>query len=250
MFIKHMSVSALAAAILLLGCGNKASESVPTTAPAEAKEPYQVLENLQYLGTRRDLKHLSVISLTDQNVAYTSACRMHRHAGDLGLVLNDQEIMDLGVTDLRTKGYLVPGVSRLDLAEAKKKEAGGGKMLPWMAKLDAQKLDRLPEPDVLPDGKPNPAYAELKGRYAASAMRAGIYRIVSGVPGAMWPGLVVLTTQPDPQSTDVQNVSVGYKGKPVLQIGVMKNKTGNYGITSLALAQPPKQLMTLMEESK
>jgi hypothetical protein len=249
-FLKHMSVPAVAIAILLLGCGNKASESIPTTAPGEAKEPYKILENLQYIGARRDLKQLSVISLTDLNVAYAAACRMHRRAGDLGLVLNDQEIMELGVTDLRTKGYLVPGTSHADLLEAKKKEAAGGKMLPWMAKLDAQKLDRLPESDTLPDGKPNPEYVELKGRYAASAMRAGIYRIVSGVPGAMWPGLVVLETKPDAQSTDIQNVSVGYKGTPVLQVAVMKNKTGGYGITDLTLQKSSKQLMALLEEGK
>ena len=250
MSIKHMSTSAVAVAILFLGCGNKPSESVPATAPPAAKEPYEILANLQYLGTRKDLKHISVISLTDHNVVYNSACRLHKHAGELGIVLKDQDIMDLGVTDLRTKGYLIPGVSHLDLLEAKKKEAAGGKMLPWMAKLDAHKLDLLPETDTLPDGKPNPEYLEMKTRYAAAAMQAGIYRIVSGVPEALWSKLAVLETKPDTQSTDVQDVFVGYKGAPVMQVAVMKNKTGNYGIYNLTLKQSPKQLISLLDTSK
>jgi hypothetical protein len=250
MSIKHMCIPAVTVAILSLGCGNKPSETLPATAPPVVKEPYEILRNLQYLGTRKDLKHLSVISLTDLNVAYTSACQLHRHAGELGIVLKDQDIMDLGVTDLRTRGYLVPGASRMDLLEAKKKEASGGKMLPWMAKLDGQKLDQLPETDTLPDGKPNPEYQEIKSRYAAAAMQAGIYRIVSGVPEAMWPGLAVLETKPEAAGSDIQNVFVGYKGTPVMQVAVMKNKAGNYGIYNLTLQQPPKQLMTLLGEGK
>jgi hypothetical protein len=250
MSIKHMFISAVAVALLSLGCGNKASESLPTTAPPAAKEPYEILQNLQYLGARKDLKYISVVSLTDLNVVYASACMLHRHAGELGIVLKDQDIMDLGVTDLRTKGYLVPGVSLLDFQEAKKKEASGGKMLPWMAKLDIQKLDQLPESDTLSDGKPNPEYQEIKSRYAVPAMQAGIYRILSGIPEGMWPKLAVLETKPDTQSTDVQNVFVGFKGTPVMQIAVMKNKTGSYGIYNLTLKQSAKQLMALQEEKK
>ena len=159
MSIKHRSLYAVAIAVLFLGCGNKPSESVPGLRSFRRPRNLRaILQNLQYLGTRKDLKHISVISLTNLNVAYEAACRLHKHAGDLGIVLKDQDIMDLGVTDLRTKGYLVPGTSHADLVEAKKKEASGGKMLPWMAKLDVQKLDQLPVTDTLPDGKPNPEY--------------------------------------------------------------------------------------------
>ena len=250
MSIKHMSTSLVAVAFLFLGCGNKPSESVPAMAPSAAKEPYEILKNLQYLGTRKDLKHISVISLTDLNVAYASACRLHKHAGEQGIVLKDQDIMDLGVTDLRTKGYLVPGVSHLDLLEAKNKEATGGKILPWMTKLDINKLDSLPVTDILPNGKPNPEFLELKSRYAVPAMQAGIYRIISGVPEGMWPRLAVLETKPDTQSTDVQDIFVGYKGLLVMQIAVMKNKAGSYGIYNLSLKQSPKQLITLLDENK
>jgi hypothetical protein len=250
MSIKHRSLSAVAIAVLFLGCGNKPSESLPASAPSVAKEPQAILQNLQYLGTRKDLKHISLISLTNLNVAYEAACRLHKHAGDMGIVLKDQDIMDLGVTDLRTKGYLVPGTSHADLVEAKKKEASGGKMLPWMAKLDLQKLDQLPVTDTLPDGKPNPEYTELKSRYAEAAMKAGIYRIVSGVPEALWAKLTVPETQPGPPSTDVQVVFVGLKATPVMEVSVMKNKSGGYGIYDLALKQTPKQLLTLLDENK
>jgi hypothetical protein len=81
-------------------------------------------------------------------------------------------------------------------------------------------------------------------------MQAGIYRVISGVPEAMWPKLAVLETKPDAQSSDIQDVFVGYKGTPVLQVAVMKNKTGSYGIYNLTLKQLPKQLMLLLEAGK
>jgi hypothetical protein len=250
MFIKHMCIATMAASIVFLGCGNKPSEQAPTSAPAPATEPFEILKNLQYLGMKQGLTHLDVISLTDLNVAYEAACRLNKQAGALGIVLKDQEIMDLGVTDLRTKGYLIPGASHADLAEAKAKEAAGTKMLPWMAKLDIQKLDLLPETDTLPDGKPNPEYQEIKAKYAMAAMQAGVYRMVSGVPVGMWPKLAVLETKPDPQSTDVQDVAIGFNGKPVMQVAVMKNKNGNYGIYNLTLKFPPKQLMAMLDAAK
>lgn len=250
MFVKHMYLPAVAASILFVGCGNKSSEQVPTTAPGAAKEPYEILKNIQYIGTRKDLKHIPVVSLTDLNVAYAAAFRLHKHAGELGIVLRDQDIMDLGVTDLRTKGYLIPGVAHSDLVEAKAKVASGGKILPWMAKLDIQKLDLLPEKDTLPDGKPNPEFQEIRSTYAVAAMQAGVYRVISGVPAGMWPKLAVMETKPDAQSTDIQNVSIGFKGTLVMQVSVMKNKSGNYGIHNIALKFPPKQLMTMLDESK
>ncbi len=246
MSIKHTCISTVAASLLFLGCGNKATEQVPTTAPGSVKEPYEILKNLQYLGTKKELKHLQVISLTDTTVAYAAACNLHKHAGELGIVLRDQDIMDLGVTDLRTKGYFVPGVSRADWVEAKAKN----KPMPWMAKVDAQKLDRLPETDTLPDGKPNPEFQEIKSKYALSAMQAGVFRVVSGVPDALWPKLAVMETKPSPQSSDIQNVFIGLKGTPVMEVAVMKNKAGSYGVYSLTLKFPPRELITMLDQSK
>ena len=74
-------------------------------------------------------------------------------------------------------------------------------------------------------------------------MKAGIYRIVSGVPEALWAKLAVLETKPDPQSTDVQSGLRGPQGTPrCMEVSVMKNKTGSYGIYDLTLKQTPKQL--------
>ncbi len=246
MSFKHTCISTVAASLLFLGCGNKPTEQVPATAPGSVKEPYEILKSLQYLGTKKDLKHLQAISLTDTTVAYEAACNLHKHAGDLGIVLRDQDIMDLGVTDLRTKGYLVPGVSHADWAEAKAK----GKTMPWMAKVDPQKLDRLPETDTLPDGKPNPEYQEIKSKYAVAAMKAGVFRVVSGVPEALWPKLAVSETKPSAQSSDIQNVLIGLKGTPVMEVAVMKNKTGSYGVYSLSLKFPPRELITMLDQSK
>lgn len=246
MFIKHTCISVVATSVLFLGCGNKPAEQVPTSAPGSVKEPYEILKNLQYLGAKKELKHLQIISLSDTTVAYEAACNLHKHAGDLGIVLRDQDIMDLGVTDLRTKGYLIPGVSRADWTEAKAKN----KTMPWMAKVDPQKLDRLPESDTLPDGKPNPEYQEIKSKYAVAAMQAGVFRVVSGVPDALWPKLAVLETKPDPRSSDIQNVVIGLKATPVMDVAVMKNKTGSYGVYSLTLKFPPRELITMLDQSK
>lgn len=243
MLFKHRMLYLLASAVLLTGCGNKASEPVPATAPAVAREPSEILKNLQYLGLQKDFKSLQALSVSDTSVAYAAACRLHRQAGDLGIVLRDQDIMDLGVTDLRTKGYLVPGVAHSDLVEAKAKN----KLMPWMAKLDAQKLDRLPESETLPNGRPNSEYQELRDHYALPALQTGIYRLVSGVPAAMWPKLEVLGTRPDPKSTDVQDVSIGYKGKPVLEVAVLKSKTGTWGVCNLVLQGAPRQLTAMLE---
>jgi hypothetical protein len=250
MSIKHMYIPAVAACILFVGCGNKPSEQVPTTAPEAAKEPFEILKNIQYLGVKKDLSYISVVSLTDLNVAYAAAIQLHKHAGSMGIVLRDQDIMDLGVTDLRTKGYLVPGVAHSDLAEAQAKATTGVKMLPWMAKLDIQKLDLLPETDTLADGKPNPEYQEIRSKYALPAMKAGVFRVISGVPEGMWPKLAVMETKPDPQSSDAQDVFIGFKGTPVMQVAVMKNKSGNYGIFNIVLKFSPKKLMSMLGESK
>ena len=154
--------------------------------------------------------------------------------------------MDLGATDLRTKGYMAPGVSRFDYLEAKRT----GKNYPWMAKLDPAKLDRLPETDTLADGRPNPEYQELKNGYAAPALAAGIYRIVSGVPAAMWPKLAVLTSRPDPGSAGAQIVILGLKDAPVLQVSMMQNLSGGYGISNLVLQKPTRQLLAMLDEKK
>ena len=49
MSIKHMFFSAVAVALLSLGCGNKASESVSTTAPAAANKK-GVLADALFVG--------------------------------------------------------------------------------------------------------------------------------------------------------------------------------------------------------
>ena len=246
MSIKHMCIPAVVASILYTGCGNKPSEQVPVTAPAAAQEPYEILKNLQYIGIKKDLKHIQVVSPTDMNIVYSTACRLHKHAGELGIALKDQDIMDLGVTDLRTKGYLAPGIAHSDLVAAKT----AGKLLPSMVKLDVQKLDQFPESDTLSDGKPNPEFQEIKSTYASAAMRAGIFRVISGVPEGMWPKLAVMETKPDEQSADIQNVFIGFKGTPVMQVAVMKNKAGNYGIFNITLKFPPKKLMAMLDEGK
>lgn len=250
MFVKHMFIALMVASVLLLGCGNKAEEQVPTVAPPAAKEPYAVLKNIQYIGAQQDFKELSIISLTDLNIVYAAACRLHKHAGDMGIAMRDRDLMDLGVTDLRTRGYLVPGVAHADLVEAKAKVASGGKLPPWMEKLDPQKVDLLPDSDTLPDGKPNPEFHEIKDKYAMAAMKSGVYRVLSGVPDRLWPKLGVMETKANSQSADVQDLSIGFNGKVVMHVAVMKNKSGNYGIYDITLKLTPIQLIALLEEKK
>jgi len=89
-----------------VGCGG---DEIPTTAPAAAKEPADILYHLQYLAVRKDYKHAALIAPITPDVVYPSAMHFHRQAKELGITLTPEEIKGLGIEHLAAKLDELPG---------------------------------------------------------------------------------------------------------------------------------------------
>lgn len=89
-----------------VGCGG---DSIPTTAPAAAKEPADILYHLQYLVVRKDYKHAALIAPITPDVVYPSAMHFHKQAKELGITLTPEEIKGLGIEHLAAKLDELPG---------------------------------------------------------------------------------------------------------------------------------------------
>ena len=89
-----------------LGCGG---DGIPTTAPAAAKEPADILYQLQYLAVRKDYKQAAVIAPITPDVVYPSAMHFHHQAKELGITLTPEEIKGLGIEHLAAKLDELPG---------------------------------------------------------------------------------------------------------------------------------------------
>jgi hypothetical protein len=89
-----------------VGCGG---DTIPTTAPAAAKEPADILYHLQYLVVRKDYKHAALIAPITPDVVYPSAMHFHKQAKELGITLTPEEIKGLGIEHLAAKLDELPG---------------------------------------------------------------------------------------------------------------------------------------------
>ena len=89
-----------------IGCGG---DEIPTTAPAAAKEPADILYSLQYLAVRKDYKQAAVIAPITPDVVYPSAMHFHQDAKAMGLELTPEEIKGLGIEHLAAKLDSLPG---------------------------------------------------------------------------------------------------------------------------------------------
>ncbi|BDU68043.1 hypothetical protein GETHOR_01440 [Geothrix oryzae] len=89
-----------------VGCGG---DAIPTTAPAAAKEPADILYHLQYLVVRKDYKHAALIAPITPDVVYPSAMHFHKQAKELGITLTPEEIKGLGIEHLAAKLDELPG---------------------------------------------------------------------------------------------------------------------------------------------
>ncbi|WP_291272762.1 hypothetical protein [Geothrix sp.] len=99
----------LASLLLLpafIGCGG---DSIPTTAPAAAKEPADILYHLQYLVVRKDYKHAALIAPITPDVVYPSAMHFHKQAKELGITLTPEELKGLGIEHLAARLDELPG---------------------------------------------------------------------------------------------------------------------------------------------
>ena len=243
--------SAIAVIAIFIGCDSKPADRVPASAPTAIKEPFEVLKHLQYIGVRKDFKHLVLVAPVDPEVVYGSAWWFNKHAGELGATLTEAEIDALGVGDLRSMGYLAPNVSRKELQENIDKV--NSKLLAKLPadeeNLDIDKLDVLPNLKF-PNGKPNPGAEELKAKYGRLALNAGLYRLTKVIPADVWPDIVVMEVKKNPNNPKIQTVFLGYQGTPVLEVAVYQNTDGNYGISYMYYKVGMKKLQALSTAGK
>ena len=252
MFYKRAWIPVIAGLALVMGCDSKPSDGIPATAPMAAKEPFEILPHLKYVAVRKDFKDLPVIAPSDMTGLYGNAFWFHDHAGFMTLSLTAEEIQGLGVTDLKNLGYLAPGVSAKELQEAKEKVAAGtlAKLPPEMEGLDVAKLDKLPN-NVSKDKNVAKDYAAVSGAMLRSVFNAGIYRLMKGVPAGMWNDIVVLDVKKQnlPNSKD-QDVILGYKGKPIMQVAVRPKADGDYGIIFIYFKVASRTLAKMYAEDQ
>jgi len=223
-----MGIAAIPA--LIIGCDSKPGDKVPAAAPAPAKEPFQVLKHLQYIGVRKDLKAVSAIIPTELDKFYGNICWMHQHAGAAGTSLSAQEIQAFGLDELQKQAYLTPDVSSKELkAVMDKIQSGqGSEIPPSMQTCNPEHLDQLPQ-EKFPDGKPNPDYAKVKAKSEA-VMQGGLYRLIKGVPAGLWPQVSMGEVKPVPNQPTWQSMTLKAGDKEIVLLTLAQKPDGSYGI--------------------
>lgn len=101
-----VSLASLLLVPAFISCGG---DDIPTTPPAAAKEPADILYSLQYLAVRKDYKQAAVIAPITPDVVYPGAMHLHQDAKALGLDLTPEELKGLGIEHLAAKLDTLPG---------------------------------------------------------------------------------------------------------------------------------------------
>jgi hypothetical protein len=101
-----LPLASLLLAPAIISCGG---DVIPTTAPAAAKEPADILYSLQYLAVRKDYKQAAVIAPITPDVVYPAAMHFHQDAKKMGLELTPEEIKGLGIEHLAARLDSLPG---------------------------------------------------------------------------------------------------------------------------------------------
>jgi hypothetical protein len=170
------------------GCGG---DPIPTTAPAVAKEPADILYHLQYLAVRKDYKHAALMAPITPDVVYPSAMHFHQDAKQLGLELTPEEIKGLGVEHLAAKLDNLPGGPTDDYPV---KDA----RLAFNAGL----------------------YRLTKGLTAKSWGKMRHMGIVDNVAGRQYGSMAV-----------VKDMALGFDGTKILTVSCLKKPDGTFGVS-------------------
>jgi hypothetical protein len=232
-------IPAVAGIALILGCDSKPADKIPATAPTAIKEPHEVLQHLQYMAVRKDLKHTSLIVPVDPEIIYGCAWWFNKHAGAHGIPYTEEEIKAFGLEPLQALGYIGTATSKelqeaLDKVAAAAQQAGPKKnkadkpALPEnLAKYDKNKLDELPGPKF-PDGRPNPDSESVKtnSTLVRAALAGGLYRLMKGVPASIWPEVSVMEVKANATNTKMKDVYLGFQGTPIMQVSVYQPEVG------------------------
>jgi hypothetical protein len=173
-----------------VGCGG---DEIPTSAPAAAKEPADILYHLQYLAVRKDYKHAALIAPITPDVVYPSAMHFHRQAKEMGIMLTPEEIKGLGIEHL---------VAKLD-------ELPGGPSDDYPVK-DARLAFNAG------------IYRLLKGITDKSWGKMRHMGIVDNAAGRQFGSQAV-----------VKDMALGFDGTKVLTVSCLKKPDGNWGVSYL-----------------
>ena len=141
---RNILFAALVSVGLILGCESKPTARVPETAPVAAKQPHEILDHLKYMSVRKDLKHTAVIAPVFKNELYGNAWWFHKHAGEAGIPITEEEITFFGIKDLEDMGYLAAGISKKELQDALNKAAAAQQSAPPPPKAKGKKDEGIP----------------------------------------------------------------------------------------------------------
>ncbi len=261
-------IPAVAGIALILGCDSKPVDKIPTTAPTAIKEPHEVLQHLQYMSVRKDMKHTSLIVPVDADVIHGSAWWFNKHAGDMGVAYTADEIKTFGLEPLQDSGYFVAGLTHKDLQDALDKLSAATQAAPAkgkkgkadkpalpenLASLNPERLDSLPTSAKFPDGRPNPEFESIKNNSAMlrAALAGGLYRVMKGVPAELWPEVSVMEVKQNPTNTKMKDVYLGFQGTTIMQVTLYQPEaTKPWGITYVYFKVGAKKLAQVAEKLK
>ncbi|MBI4911764.1 MAG: hypothetical protein HY823_03420 [Acidobacteria bacterium] len=204
---------------VILGCESKPTEKVPTTPPLAPAEAHLVLKNLQYVGLRKDLKHIPILAPVNPDIVFGSAWWFHQHAGKMGIALDEKELVDLDMLEFLNMGY----ISTQPL-----KDFPAGE----------NKIDNFPAKSA--------TYDISKAR---KVYNAGLYRLLKGVPPDMWGDLVVMENKPDTSNVKLRQLTFGYKGTPVMIVAALEREDGKWAVTYIQFKKWPEELKKMVQAS-
>jgi hypothetical protein len=171
-----------------ISCGG---DEIPTTAPAAAQEPADILYHLQYLAVRKDYKHATLIAPITPDVVFPSARQLHVDAAAQGITLTPEELKGLGIEHLAGKLDTLPG-SQVDGYEIKDAR------LAFNAGL----------------------YRLTKGLTAKSWGKMRHMGIVDNTAARQFGSQTV-----------VKDMTLGFDGTKVLNVSCLKKSDGTYGVS-------------------
>ena len=209
---------------VIVGCDSTSAEKVPTAPPLAPTEAHQVLANFKYIGARKDYANIANIAPAAPEVIYSQGAWFHFHAGQMGIALDEKELVDLKLLDVLNLGYI--GTQPL-------------KMFP----PTEMKIDQFPPMDPK-NPKYDPAYDLAKAKLV---FNAGLYRLTKGIPAEMWPELTVMGNKPDASNPKLRQLVIGYKATPVMNMAALQQDDGKWALVYVKYMQWPEQLKKLVQ---
>jgi hypothetical protein len=194
-----LSLASLLLVPAFIGCGG---DTTPTTAPGAAKEPADLLYNLQYMAVRKDFKQAALIAPITPDFVYSGALHFHQDAKAMGLELTPEEIKGLGIEHLAPKLDTLTGSPS---EEYPVKDA----RLAFNAGL----------------------YRMLKGLTAKSWGKMQHMGINDNLAGRAYGSTTV-----------VKDMALGFNGTKVLTVSCVKKTDGTWAISFLRYEVAPKNL--------